>query len=74
MSKIYQAAAKVQVWLGKAADDNDLLFDLMAKVEGRLDLLESLIRVWSQAGVDVSRFEKSRIQAAFLAMSRRPYY
>ncbi|KAK0102743.1 hypothetical protein ONS95_006341 [Cadophora gregata] len=74
MSKIFRQAAKVLVWLGAADDDSDLLFELMAKVEGRLDRLDSLITVWGQAGVDVSTLTKQRIQSAFLSVSRRPYW
>ncbi|KAH7400298.1 heterokaryon incompatibility protein-domain-containing protein [Cadophora sp. MPI-SDFR-AT-0126] len=74
MSKIFRQATKVLVWLGEAADDSDLLFELMATVEGRLDRLDSLITVWGQAGVDVSNFTKRRIQSAFLAISRRAYW
>ena len=74
MSKIFRHATKVLVWLGEAADDSDLLFELMAQVEGRLDRLDSLITVWAQAGIDISRFTKQKLQSAFLAISRRPYW
>ncbi|PVH79308.1 hypothetical protein DL98DRAFT_572608 [Cadophora sp. DSE1049] len=74
MSKIFRQATKVLVWLGEAADDSDMLFELMAKVEGRLDRLDSLITVWGQAGIDVSGLTKAKIQSAFLAIGCRPYW
>ncbi|KAL2068136.1 hypothetical protein VTL71DRAFT_16234 [Oculimacula yallundae] len=74
MSQIFRQATKVLVWLGEAADDSDLLFELLAKVEGRLHLLDNLISIWGQAGVDITSLTRSRIQSAFLAISRRPYW
>lgn len=73
MSKIFGQAVKVLVWLGEAAGDSDMLFELMARAEGRLDRLDSLIRVWGQAGVDVSDLTTAKIQSAFLAIERRTY-
>jgi hypothetical protein len=53
---------------------SDFLFDLLAEVEGRLNVLENMINIWSQASLDVSSYTKPRMVRAFLEVCRRTYW